>query len=103
MNPYALSGLASFWELVREIPPWRFLPLQWDMDLLEYPSKLFLSVRVGLTPPWTTRVRGLQGGPYGASLISNDSLAYIAALYPLRRNIRRLYTARRFEEREQAG
>lgn len=46
MNPYALSGLASFWELVREIPPWRFLPLQWDIDLLEYPSKLFL-IRTG--------------------------------------------------------
>jgi hypothetical protein len=68
MNPYTLSGLASFWELAREIPPWRFLPLQWDMDLLEYPSKLFLFVRVGLTPPWTTRCGGFKEALMGRLL-----------------------------------
>ncbi len=75
MNPYALSGSASFWELAREIPPWRFLPLQWDMDFLEYPSKLFLSVRVGLHHP------GLPGcGGFKEALMGR--LLYPMILWP---------------------
>jgi hypothetical protein len=86
MSPYVLSlcalRLSEFLGISTRGAPLALPSFAVGSGPLGVPQQAFLIRTEGLDTTLGYWGRGLQGGPYGASLISNDSLAYVAALYP---------------------